>query len=87
MANEETNVIIIQNINTPHSTLITINVVAQLLLKLTSTNYLSWKIQFQSFFVGHDLLGLMDNTKPYPPTSITVNGVISPNPTFSLWIY
>jgi len=32
--------------NESHSTLITINVAAQTPVKLTSTNYLAWKLQF-----------------------------------------
>jgi hypothetical protein len=43
----------ILNTNESHSTLITINVAAQTPLKLTSTNYLAWKLQFQTLFIGH----------------------------------
>ncbi|RVW90653.1 Retrovirus-related Pol polyprotein from transposon RE1 [Vitis vinifera] len=56
---------------TPHSTnitftasppnteipLITINILAQAPLKLTSTNYQSWKLQFETLFIGYDLIG------------------------------
>jgi len=37
--------------------LITINTAAQATLKLTSSNYASWKIQFETLFIGYDLLG------------------------------
>jgi hypothetical protein len=36
----------ILNTNESHSTLITINVATQTPVKLTSTNYLAWKLQF-----------------------------------------
>ncbi|KAH7550369.1 hypothetical protein JRO89_XS13G0179400 [Xanthoceras sorbifolium] len=36
--------------------LITINISAQAPLKLTSSNYLSWKLQFETLFIGYDLL-------------------------------
>jgi len=48
----------ILNTNESHSTLITINVTAQTSVKLTSTNYLAWKLQFQTLFIGYDLIGL-----------------------------
>jgi hypothetical protein len=48
----------ILNTNESHSTLITINVAAQTSVKLTSINYLAWKLQFQTLFIGYDLIGL-----------------------------
>ncbi|WJZ86142.1 hypothetical protein VitviT2T_005631 [Vitis vinifera] len=50
--------------NDSHNTLISINVAAQTPLKLTSTNYLSWKLQFHTLFIGYDLLGYIDGSKP-----------------------
>jgi hypothetical protein len=47
--------------------LITINTSAQAPLKLTSSNYISWKLQFQTLFIGYDLLGYIDGSKPCPP--------------------
>ena len=45
MANNQTNIIIFQNTNTLYpGALITINVATQPPLKLTSTNYLMWKL-------------------------------------------
>ena len=84
MAKNETNVVIIQNTNTPHSTHFTINIAAQLPLKLMSMNYLIWKLQFQFLFIGYDLLGYIDDTKPYSPTTITANCVTSLNSAFSI---
>jgi len=48
----------ILNTNESHSTLITINVAAQTPVKLTSTNYLALKLQFQTLFIEYDLIGL-----------------------------
>ena len=53
--------------NTSLPNLVTINVTAQAPLKLTSSNYWSWKLQFQTLFIGYDLQGFVDGTKPYPP--------------------
>ena len=85
---------------TPHSTnitsaasppnteipLITINISAQAPLKLTSTNYLSWKLQFETVFIGYDLIGYIDGSKPCPSTTITVNNTATTNPSHKLWI-
>lgn len=66
--------------------LITINVSAQAPLKLTSTNYLSWKLQFETLFIGYDLIGYIDGFNPCPPTTITVNNTATTNPFHKLWI-
>ncbi|KAH0992664.1 hypothetical protein GBA52_004147 [Prunus armeniaca] len=50
----------ILNTNATHQTLISINVAAQAPLKLSATNFLSWNLQFQSLFIGYDLLGTFD---------------------------
>ena len=85
---------------TPHSTnitsvasppnteipLITINISAQAPLKLTSINYLSWKLQFETLFIGYDLIGYIDGSKPCPPTTITANNTATTNPSHKLWI-
>ena len=72
--------------NESQITLISINVVAQTPLKLTSTNYLSWKLQFQTLFIGYDLLGYIDGSKPCPSVTLTVNDSIITNPANLLWI-
>ncbi|KAL6269021.1 hypothetical protein ACE6H2_025932 [Prunus campanulata] len=76
----------ILNTNATHQTLISINVAAQAPLKLTSTNYLSWKLQFQSLFIGYDLLGYIDGSKPCPPATLTQENTTRPNPSYSLWV-
>ena len=74
------------NTNESHNTLISINAAAQTPLKLTSTNYLSWKLQFQTLFIGYDLLGYIDGSKPCPPATLTQNNTTISNPAHTLWI-
>ena len=84
MANSSTSIL---NTNESHNTLISINVATQTFLKLTSSNYISWKLQFYTLFIGYDLLGYVDGSKPCPPTTITQNDTTTPNPTHILWIW
>lgn len=72
--------------STPPQNLVTINVTAQSPLKLTSTNHLSWKLQFQTLFTGYDLLGFIDGSKPCPSETITSDSGNSINPAYHLWI-
>jgi hypothetical protein len=72
------------NTNLPN--LVTINVTAQAPLKLTSSNYLSGKLQFQTLFVGYDLQGFIDGTKPCPPQSLITENSNTPNPAYHAWI-
>lgn len=60
--------------------LISINVAAQALPKLTSNNYISWKLQFHTLFIGYDLLSCVDGSKPCPPATLTKNGTAGSNP-------
>ena len=76
----------IHNTNDSHSNLISINVAAQTPLKLTSTNYVSWQLQFQTLFIGYDLLGYIDGSKPCPAETLTQNGVATPNPAYTIWV-
>jgi hypothetical protein len=66
--------------------LITINTIAQTPLKLTSTNYISWKLQFEMLFIGYDLIGYIDGSIPCPPNTITTDNHTFPNPSHKLWI-
>ncbi|KAJ0975732.1 hypothetical protein J5N97_017697 [Dioscorea zingiberensis] len=72
----------------PHHSLIAINVTAQAPLKLTATNYVTWRAQFNSLLIGYDLLGYVDGTLPCLPTTILGSDSASPipNPDFALWI-
>ena len=59
---------------------ITINISAQApLLKLTTNNYVSWKLQFQTLFIGYDFLGYVDVSKPCKPETLIVNNATTPN--------
>ncbi|CAL2238106.1 unnamed protein product [Prunus armeniaca] len=49
------------------SSLITINAAAQLPVKLTPTNYPSWRAQFNALLIGYDLLGYVDGSSTCPP--------------------
>jgi len=43
---------------------------AQTPLKLTSTNYLAWKLQFQTLFIGYDLLRFIDGSLSCPASNL-----------------
>ena len=66
--------------------LVTINVTTQASLKLTSSNYLSWKLQFQTLFIGYDLQGFVDGTKPCPPQYLITDNSNTLNPDYHTWI-
>jgi len=66
--------------------LITITTVAQAPLKLTSSNYASWKIQFETLFIGYDLLGYIDGSKPCPSPTLITDDITVSNPAYSLWV-
>ena len=70
--------------NETQPSLININVAAQAPLKLTSTNYISWKLQFQTLFIGHDLVGYIDGSNPCPPA--VQGNTTTPNPFYNFWI-
>ncbi|KAL4562651.1 hypothetical protein LXL04_026679 [Taraxacum kok-saghyz] len=53
-------------------------------LKLTSTNYLSWKTQIKALLHGLDLFRFIDGTYPSPSPTIT-DGLSTPHPNFSAW--
>ena len=73
-------------LNTNETQLITINVSAQAPLKLTTNNYVSWKLQFETLFIGYDLLGYIDGSKPCPPANLTVNTTTRENPAHNFWV-
>ena len=73
------------DITSSSNTIISINVTAQAPLKLTATNYRSWKLQFHTLLVGFDLMGFVDGQRPCPPATITADGITSPNPAYHLW--
>ena len=65
----------IHNTIGPHQTLISIKAFSQVRLKLTTTSYVSWKLQFQTLFISYELLGYIDGTKP----CLTTNNTTTPN--------
>ncbi|KAI9161493.1 hypothetical protein LWI28_017973 [Acer negundo] len=67
-------------------TIISINIAAQAPLKLTATNYRSWKLQFHTLLIGFDLMGFVDRTRPYPPTTITLGDTTTPNSAHHIWV-
>ncbi|KAL4295158.1 hypothetical protein GQ457_12G010840 [Hibiscus cannabinus] len=55
-------------------------------IKLTSTNYLSWKTQINSILIGYDIYKFIDGSYPSPTTTITVDNTSSPNPAYQTWL-
>lgn len=73
------------NISLNPNNLIAINVANQLPLKLTPSNYYSWKSQFDALLYGYDLVGYIDGTNPCPPSHIENDGNKVSNPEYILW--
>ncbi|RVW26307.1 Retrovirus-related Pol polyprotein from transposon RE1 [Vitis vinifera] len=83
MATENTQ-IIIPNAQEPTKPLTMITIHNS--IKLTPTNYLSWKTQMEAIFIGYDLQKFIDGSHPAPPTTISTNNVISTNPAYQTWL-
>ncbi|OMO78714.1 hypothetical protein COLO4_24683, partial [Corchorus olitorius] len=69
--------------------LITINTVVQLPIKLAPHNFPSWRAQFTSLLTCHRLTGYIDGTMPCPPAIIPSekDATISmSNPAFEHWV-
>lgn len=71
-----------------NTSLIAINVTAQIPLKLNSTNYCAWRAQFDSLLIRYDLYGFVDGSRPCPSATFTGPNfdVSIPNSAYSLWI-
>lgn len=54
-------------------------------IKLTPTNYLSWKMQIEAILFGHDLFKYVDGSFPCPSPVITADDTETINPDFSFW--
>ncbi|CAH9148740.1 unnamed protein product [Cuscuta epithymum] len=74
----------VPNSSEPHKPLISVNLGN--VIKLSPTNYISWKLQIQSILTGYGLDGFLDGSHPCPPATINTNGVIHPNPAHVSWI-
>jgi hypothetical protein len=68
-------------ITAPNS-LIAINAAAQLPLKLTPINYLTWRAQFNALLIGYDLLRYVDGSYQEPPKRLHD----APNPAHMFWV-
>ncbi|KAJ0093600.1 hypothetical protein Patl1_26525 [Pistacia atlantica] len=66
--------------------IITINTTTQLPLKLTPTNFSSWKTQVETLMLGLDLDGYLDGSFPCPPKTITHEKQIVSNPDYRKWL-
>ena len=55
-------------------------------IKLYPTNYLSWKMQIESIFIGHDLHGFLDGSISPPTQTIVTDNVTTPNPNYNFWV-
>ncbi|CAA7036250.1 unnamed protein product [Microthlaspi erraticum] len=66
-----------------------VHVVSSVTLKLTDSNYLLWKTQFESLLSSQKLSGFINGTIAAPPAShtVVVGGVptIEPNPLYEAW--
>ncbi|CAL2268722.1 unnamed protein product [Prunus armeniaca] len=70
--NSTSDVVLTHNSNNSSShSLITINVAAQLPLKLTPFNYPSWRAQFKALLLGYDLLAMWMALSPCPASNNT----------------
>lgn len=68
------------------SSIISINTTSQISIKLTSSNYTSWRFQFHAILIGYDLMGFIDGSKPCPLPTITTTNGNNPNQDYSLWV-
>ena len=69
-------------INTAPSLL---NVNMSNITKLTSINYMTWKLQVHSLLDGYELAGYVDGSSLPPDQTITTNGRAAQNPDYTLW--
>ncbi|KAD4586359.1 hypothetical protein E3N88_23960 [Mikania micrantha] len=76
-------VITTTNIPTNPSTITMVNFPSS--LKLTSTNYLSWKTQIEAFLQGLDLYKFIDGTHPPPLPTLKPDGTSTPHADFNKW--
>jgi len=79
---ENTATIVYNPTITAPNSLIAINAAAQLPLKLTPINYLTWRAQFNAFLIGYDLLRYVDGSYLEPPKLLHD----APNPAHMFWV-
>ncbi|XP_020886029.1 uncharacterized protein LOC110229685 [Arabidopsis lyrata subsp. lyrata] len=71
------------DIDSTSPTLISINM--SNITKLTSINYLTWRLQIKALLDGHELQGFISETDQTPPSHITTGTVTTVNPKFTCW--
>ncbi|ONI13044.1 hypothetical protein PRUPE_4G199600 [Prunus persica] len=54
-------------------------------LKLTPTNFLLWKTQFEPILISYDLEGLIDGTDTAPSSTVGAGNTSQSNPEFISW--
>ena len=83
MANEN-NQITIPNVEEPIKPLTMITIHNS--IKLTSTNYLSWKPQMEAILINYDLYKFSDGSYLAPTATTTTNNGVKPNPEYQIKI-
>ncbi|KAJ9541873.1 hypothetical protein OSB04_028379 [Centaurea solstitialis] len=56
------------------------------ILKLTTSNYMSWKLQVKATLIGYGLYKFLDGSCVAPPALITLGTTSAPNPAFTTWV-
>ena len=75
--------VIITNSLEPTNALVIIN--TNNIVKLTFTNYLSWKLKVEAFLICYDIYKFIDGSNHSPPSTITTNDVKSSSLKFQSW--
>lgn len=73
----------VYNKDDAHNSLIGVNMSS--ITKLTSVNYLTWRLQVRALLEGHELHSFIDDPSSVPPATITTNGLVQPNPALAPW--
>ncbi|KAG7599495.1 Reverse transcriptase RNA-dependent DNA polymerase [Arabidopsis suecica] len=71
------------NIDDATPTLISVNM--SNITKLTSMNYLTWRLQITALLEGHELHGFISETDQAPPPQVTSGTATIPNPKLKHW--
>jgi hypothetical protein len=70
----------------PAATFVVPNFNQFLTYKLDESNYLLWLSQIVPILKGHELMGIVDGSKPCPLPFLTNEGKEVPNPLYSIWV-
>ncbi|OMO85946.1 hypothetical protein COLO4_21367 [Corchorus olitorius] len=71
---------------TENTSPVAINASAQLPLKLTLKNFVSWRAQFDALLMGFNLEGYVEGTTQPPPKEIQKDGKTVSNPDYNFWL-